>query len=152
MILKQYYLGCLAHASYLVADQVGGHAAVIDPQRDIEQYLADAEQLNVEIDHVFLTHMHADFIAGHLELRDRVGARIHVGAQARAEYAFTPMVDGDEVLVGDVRLSVLETPGHSPESISILVFEPTIAGSWICCPTWSRRGDRSSPTRSGTWV
>jgi hydroxyacylglutathione hydrolase len=123
MILKQYYLGCLAHASYLVADQVGGHAAVIDPQRDIEQYLADAEQLNVEIDHVFLTHMHADFIAGHLELRDRVGARIHLGAQASAEYAFTPMVDGDEVLVGDVRLSVLETPGHSPESISILVYD-----------------------------
>jgi glyoxylase-like metal-dependent hydrolase (beta-lactamase superfamily II)/rhodanese-related sulfurtransferase len=127
MILKQYYLGCLAHASYLVADQVGGTAAVIDPQRDIEQYLADAEQLNVEIDHVFLTHMHADFIAGHLELRDRVGARIHLGAQASAEYAFTPMVDGDEVLVGDVRLSVLETPGHSPESISILVFDPAHA-------------------------
>ena len=124
MILKQYYLGCLAHASYLVADQVGGHAAVIDPQRDIEQYVADAEELNCTIGHVFLTHMHADFIAGHLELRDRAGATIHLGARASAEYAFAPMADGDEVRLGRVRLSVLETPGHSPESISILVFDP----------------------------
>lgn len=124
MVLRQYYLGCLAHASYLVADQVGGRAAVIDPQRDIAQYLADAEELECTIDHVFLTHMHADFIAGHLELRDRIGATIHLGAQASAEYAFTPMADGDEVHLGRVRLSVLQTPGHSPESISILVFDP----------------------------
>jgi len=124
VILKQYYLGCLAHASYLVADQVGGHAAVIDPQRDIEQYVADAEELDCTIEHVFLTHMHADFIAGHLELRDRVGATIHLGAQASAEYEFEPMGNGDEVRLGRVRLSVLETPGHSPESISILVFDP----------------------------
>jgi hydroxyacylglutathione hydrolase len=80
VILKQYYLGCLAHASYLVADQVGGHAAVVDPQRDIEQYVVDAEELNCTIEYVFLTHMHADFIAGHLELRDRFGAKIHLGA------------------------------------------------------------------------
>jgi glyoxylase-like metal-dependent hydrolase (beta-lactamase superfamily II)/rhodanese-related sulfurtransferase len=124
MILRQYYLGCLAHASYLVADRVGGSAAVVDPQRDIDQYLADAEELDCKIEHVFLTHMHADFIAGHLELRDRVGATIHLGARASAEYAFTPMADGEEVRLGDVRLSVLQTPGHSPESISILVFDP----------------------------
>jgi hydroxyacylglutathione hydrolase len=124
MILRQYYLGCLAHASYLIADRVGGRAAVIDPKRDIEQYLADAEELQCAIGHVFLTHMHADFIAGHLELRDRVGATIHLGAHANAEYAFTPMGDGDEVQLGKVRLSVLQTPGHSPESISILVFDP----------------------------
>jgi hydroxyacylglutathione hydrolase len=124
VILRQYYLGCLAHASYLVADQVGGRAAVIDPQRDIEQYLADAEELKCTIGHVLLTHMHADFIAGHLELRDRVEATIHLGAMASAEYAFTPMADGDEVRLGRVRLSVLQTPGHSPESISILVFDP----------------------------
>src|SRR4051812_2317126 len=124
MVLKQYYLGCLAHASYLVADQVGGRAAVIDPQRDIAQYLADADELGCKIDHVFLTHMHADFIAGHLELRHRVGATIHLGAQASAEYPFTRMTDGDEVQLGSVRLSVLQTPGHSPESISILVFDP----------------------------
>jgi len=124
MILRQYYLGCLAHASYLVADQVSGRAAVIDPQRDVEQYLLDAERLNCTIGHVFLTHMHADFIAGHLELRDRIGATIHLGAQASAEYPFIPMADGEEVRLGGVRLSVLQTPGHSPESISILVFDP----------------------------
>ena len=124
MILEQYYLGCLAHASYLIADQVSRQAVVIDPQRDIKQYLLDAKQLDCTIWHVILTHMHADFIAGHLELRDRVGATIHLGAQASAEYAFTPMGDGDELRLGGVRLSVLQTPGHSPESISILVFDP----------------------------
>jgi len=100
---------------------------VIDPQRDVAQYLADADELGCKIDHVFLTHMHADFIAGHLELRDRVGAAIHLGAQASAEYPFTPMADGDEVRLGSVRLSVLQTPGHSPESISILVFDSEYA-------------------------
>ncbi len=124
VILKQYYLGCLAHASYLVADQIGGLAVVIDPQRDIEQYLADARELDLEITQVFLTHMHADFIAGHVELRDRVGATICLGAQASAEYSFTPLADGHEQRLGAVRLSVLETPGHSPESISVLVFDP----------------------------
>jgi len=124
MILKQYYLGCLAHASYLVADRVGGTAAVVDPQRDIDDYLADARELRCSIEHVFLTHMHADFIAGHIELRDRLGAEIHLGAEANAEYPFTPMADGSELTLGRVRLSVLETPGHSPESISILVFDP----------------------------
>ncbi len=129
MILKQYYLGCLAHASYLVGDEAAGQAAVIDPQRDIEQYLSDAQELGVEIRHVFLTHMHADFIAGHLELRDSVGAAIHLGARASAEYPFTRMADGDELRLGAVRLSVLETPGHSPESISILVFDPAHSDS-----------------------
>ncbi len=124
MVLKQYYLGCLAHASYLIADQESGEAAVVDPQRDIEQYLADAQDLGCRIEHVFLTHLHADFIAGHLELRDRVGAEIHLGARAEAEYAFTPASDGDELRLGSVRLTVLETPGHSPESISLLVFDP----------------------------
>jgi hydroxyacylglutathione hydrolase len=124
MILKQYYLGCLAHASYLIADRVGGTAAVVDPQRDIERYLADARELRCSIEHVFLTHMHADFIAGHIELRERVGARIHLGAHARAGYPFTSMADGSELRLGGIRLAVLETPGHSPESISILVFDP----------------------------
>lgn len=124
MILRQYYLGCLAHASYLIADQVGGQAAVVDPQRDVDQYLADADALGCRIGHVFLTHMHADFIAGHLELRDRVGAAIHLGAEASAEYEFVPMADGHELELGPVRLRVLETPGHSPESISLLVFDP----------------------------
>ena len=123
MFLKQYYLACLAHASYLVADEATGQAAVVDPQRDVEQYLDDARRVGCRIGHVFLTHFHADFIAGHLELRDRTGAEIHLGARASAEYQFTPMEDGAEVSLGAVRLAVLETPGHSPESISILVYD-----------------------------
>jgi glyoxylase-like metal-dependent hydrolase (beta-lactamase superfamily II) len=83
LVLKQYYLGCLAHASYLIADEDSGQAAVVDPQRDIEQYLDDAARLGVRIGHVFLTHLHADFVAGHLELRDRAGALIHLGARAK---------------------------------------------------------------------
>jgi hydroxyacylglutathione hydrolase len=124
VILEQYYLGCLAHASYLIADQDSGEAAVVDPQRDVDQYLRDAQRAGCRIGHVFLTHFHADFVAGHLELRDRAGAQIHLGARAQADYAFTPMGDGDTIELGRVRLEVLQTPGHSPESISILVFDP----------------------------
>jgi len=123
MFLKQYYLGCLAHASYLIADEPSATAIVVDPQRDIQQYLADAERLGVHIRHVFLTHFHADFIAGHLELRDCCGATIHLGARARAQYPFVPMQDGDTLDFPGLRLQVLETPGHTIESISILVFD-----------------------------
>jgi glyoxylase-like metal-dependent hydrolase (beta-lactamase superfamily II)/rhodanese-related sulfurtransferase len=123
VILKQYYLGCLAHASYLVGDEEAGIAAIVDPQRDVDEYVTDAEALGLRIEHVLLTHLHADFLAGHLELRDRVGARIYLGARAEAEYAFTPLADGDAVELGRVRLVALETPGHSPESISILVYD-----------------------------
>jgi hydroxyacylglutathione hydrolase len=123
MILKQFYLNCLAHASYLVGDETTRAAAVIDPQRDIDQYLAFAADHGLEIRHVFLTHFHADFLAGHLELRDRTGARIYLGAAARAEYAFTPLRDADSIEMGRVRLTALETPGHTAESISLLVFD-----------------------------
>lgn len=123
MILKQFYLGCLAHASYLIGDEDSGAAAVVDPQRDVEQYLQEAERQHLTIRHVFLTHFHADFLAGHIELRDRVGAKIYLGAKAEPEYEFVPMKDGDVLDMGSVRLKVLETPGHTPESISILVFD-----------------------------
>ncbi|HEX4019555.1 MAG TPA: MBL fold metallo-hydrolase [Acidobacteriaceae bacterium] len=123
MFLKQYYLGCLAHASYLIADEASGYAIVVDPQRDIQQYLADAEGLGVQIRHVFLTHFHADFLAGHLELRDRCGAVIRLGARAKAEYKFVPMQDGDTLNFPGMRLQILETPGHTIESISILIFD-----------------------------
>jgi glyoxylase-like metal-dependent hydrolase (beta-lactamase superfamily II)/rhodanese-related sulfurtransferase len=123
MILHQFYLNCLAHASYLVGDERAGVAAVIDPQRDIDQYVAFASAHTLRIEHVILTHLHADFIAGHLELRDRVGAAIYLGAAAKAEYPFTPLADGDVVEFGAVRLQALATPGHTPESISILVFD-----------------------------
>jgi len=123
MILHQFYLNCLAHASYLVGDETTGDAAVVDPQRDIDQYLAFASAHGLRIAHVLLTHLHADFIAGHLELRDRVGATIYLGAAAKAEYAFTPLHDGDRVELGGVRLQAIETPGHTPESISLAVYD-----------------------------
>ena len=123
MILKQYYLGCLAHASYLLGDEASSTAVIVDPQRDIQQYLADAESLGLQIRHVFLSHFHADFVAGHLELRDRCGATIHLGACAEAEYAFVRMKNGDSLDFPGMRLQVLETPGHTIESISILVFD-----------------------------
>ena len=123
MIFKQFYLPCLAHASYLIGDEVAGTAAVVDPQRDVDQYVAFAAEHAVKIKHVILTHLHADFVAGHLELRDREGAAIYLGAAAKAGYAFTPLHDGDAVEFGGVRLVALETPGHTPESISILVYD-----------------------------
>ena len=123
MIFKQFYLNCLAHASYLVGDEQTHTAAVVDPQRDVDQYLAFAADHGLRIAHVVLTHFHADFVAGHLELRDRAGATIYLGAKARAEYAFTPLADGDTIDMGRVRLEALETPGHTAESISILVYD-----------------------------
>ena len=104
MNLKQYYLDCLAHASYLIADEAAGQAAVVDPQRDVGQYVEDAARLGCRIGHVFLTHFHADFVAGHRELRDREGARIYLGARARAEYPFVPMADGASLSLGTLRL------------------------------------------------
>jgi hydroxyacylglutathione hydrolase len=123
VIFKQFYLPCLAHASYIIGDEATGTAAVVDPQRDTDQYIAFAAEHALKIKHVFLTHLHADFIAGHLELRDRVGATIYLGAAAKAAYAFSPLRDGDILEFGCVRLKVLETPGHTPESISILVYD-----------------------------
>ena len=123
MILKQYYLGCLAHASYLLGDEATSTAIIVDPQRDIHQYLVDAGKFGLEIRHVFLTHFHADFVAGHLELRDRCDATIRLGARAEAEYAFVSMKDGDTLEFPGLRVQVLETPGHTIESISILVFD-----------------------------
>ncbi len=124
MILKQYYLGCLAHASYLIADPQSGQAAVIDPQRDVEQYVAAARELGCRIEHVLLTHFHADFVAGHLELRNREHATIHLSASASAEFDFDPLEDGATLNLGAIRLEILHTPGHSPESMSIVVYDP----------------------------
>src|SRR5271156_2407388 len=123
MILKQYYLGCLAHASYLLGDEESATAVIVDPQRDVQQYLDDAERLGLKIRHVLLSHFHADFVAGHLELRDRCGATIYLGARAEAEYSFVAMKDGDRLDFQGMRLEVLETPGHTIESISVLVFD-----------------------------
>ncbi len=129
MIFKQFYLNCLAHASYLIGDEETGIAAVVDPQRDVDRYLEFAAEHQLRIQHVILTHLHADFIAGHLELRDRAGATIYLGARAQAEYKFRALADGSVVEFGKVRLKALETPGHTPESISIVVFDLLQSGS-----------------------
>jgi len=123
MILKRYYLGCLAHASYMIVSENAKRAVVVDPQRDIEQYINDANSMGVKISHVFLTHFHADFLAGHLEMRNSQGAKIYLGSEAKAEYEFISMDDNSELEIGEVKLKVMETPGHSPESISIVVYD-----------------------------
>ena len=123
MIFKQYYLGCLAHASYLIGDRESGTAVVVDPQRDVDQYLADAKAEGIQIGYVFLTHFHADFVAGHLELRDRSKARICLGSKANADYDFTPLKNDEIIELGRIRLRILETPGHSIESICIAVYD-----------------------------
>src|SRR3954462_12128749 len=123
MIFQQFYLNCLAQASYLIGDETTGTAAVIDPRRDVQLYIDEAGRRGLQIRHVFLTHFHADFVAGHLELRDRCGTTIHLGSRAQAEYAFVAMKNGDTLEFPELRLEVLETPGHTIESISILVFD-----------------------------
>ena len=128
MNIKQYYLGCLSHASYLITGEKTKTAVVVDPQRDVAQYLNDAAAGGYQIEHVFLTHFHADFLAGHIELRDRAGAKIHLGRRAEAEFDFVKMKDGDRLEFGDVRLEILETPGHTPEGISILVYDLAKSG------------------------
>ena len=123
MTIKQYYLACLSHASYMITDEKTKTAAVVDPQRDIDHYLKDAAAGGYTIKHVFLTHFHADFISGHIELRDQAGATIHLGSRAQAEFEHVPMKDGDSIEFGDVRMEVMETPGHTPEGITILVYD-----------------------------
>jgi hydroxyacylglutathione hydrolase len=124
MFLKQYYLGCLAHASYLIGDESSGVAVVVDPRRDALGYQEEAAANGLRIEHVVLTHFHADFVAGHLELRDALGAEIHLGARGKAEYDVTPAHDGDELVLGpNVKLRFWETPGHTPEGISVLVYD-----------------------------
>src|SRR6186713_1341255 len=123
MQIQQYYLSCLSHMSYVITDEKTKTAAVIDPQRDIEQYLRDASHGGYAIQHVFLTHFHADFLAGHIELRNKTKAAIYLGRRGETEYPVTHAQDGDRIEFGDVRLQILETPGHTPEGISILVYD-----------------------------
>jgi hydroxyacylglutathione hydrolase len=121
MHFKQFYMGCLSHASYLVGD--GGEAAVIDPSRDVDQYIDEAREHGLTIRWVLETHLHADFVSGHRELAARTGATIGIGRKADAQYAHHGLADGDEIRLGDVRLRAIETPGHTPESLSFLIFE-----------------------------
>jgi hydroxyacylglutathione hydrolase len=123
MIVKQFYLQCLAHASYMIADEDTKTAVVVDPQRDIDQYLQEASAHGWHIRSVFLTHFHADFLAGHLELQKQTGADICMGSKAQTNFPMTSFKDGDVLEFGKVRIQVLETPGHTPESISLAVYD-----------------------------
>ncbi|MHB6904164.1 MBL fold metallo-hydrolase [Streptomyces sp. DB-54] len=123
MFFAQYYLDCLSQASYMIADESTGKAVVIDPRRDISEYLADAEARGFTVEAVINTHFHADFIAGHLEMAARTGAWIGYGQRAETEYPIRKLADGERISLGDVTLKIMETPGHTPESISVLVYE-----------------------------
>lgn len=121
MYFKQFYLGCLAHASYLIGSE--GEAAVVDPQRDVDEYINEAEAQGLKIKYVIETHLHADFVSGHRELAARTGAEIVFGAEANAAFPHRAVHDGDEIKLGKVVLRILETPGHTPESICVLVMD-----------------------------
>jgi len=123
VFFTQYYLDCLSHASYLIADETTGQAVVVDPRRDVSEYLADAQAHGFTVVGVINTHFHADFVAGHLEMAARTGAWIGYGRRAETEYPIRKLAEGERVVLGEVTLEIMETPGHTPESISILVRE-----------------------------
>ncbi len=125
MYFKQFYLGCLAQASYMIGSN--GEAAVVDPRRDVDEYIDEARAQGLEIKHVIETHLHADFVSGHHELARRTGAKIYFGAKANAEFEYVPVKEGDEIRLGDVTLRFLETPGHTPESLSVLVIDRSVS-------------------------
>ncbi len=119
MYFEQFYLSCLAHASYMIG--ADGEAAVVDPQRDVDIYLKAAEEQNLKIRHIFETHLHADFVSGHKELAARTGAKIYIGARANAKFPHVPLSDGSEIKLGSVGIRALETPGHTPESVCLAI-------------------------------
>lgn len=123
MIFNQYYLDCLSHASYLIGDDTTGRAVVVDPQRDVAEYVADAEERGLRIELVIETHFHADFLSGHLELAKATGAKIVYSSVAETEFASMGVADGERYSLGEVMLEFRHTPGHTPESMSIVVYE-----------------------------
>jgi hydroxyacylglutathione hydrolase len=125
MYFKQFYLGCLAHASYLIGSE--GKAAAVDPQRDVDQYIEEAEAHGLKINYVIETHLHADFVSGHRELAARTGAEIVFGEKAGATFPHRAVKDGDEIRMGQIILRILETPGHTPESICVLVIDTEVS-------------------------
>ena len=125
MHFKQFYLNCLAHASYLIGSD--GEAAVVDPQRDVDQYLAEAAAHQLKIKYVIETHLHADFVSGHRELAVRTGAEIVFGEKAGATFPHRAVKDADELSLGGIKLRILETPGHTPEGICILIIDPAVS-------------------------
>jgi hydroxyacylglutathione hydrolase len=123
MLFNQYYLDCLSHASYLIGDESTGRAVVVDPQRDVSEYIADAAGAGMKIELVIETHFHADFLSGHLELAEATGAKIVYSSVAKPEYDFMAAEDGQRYSLGEVQLEFRHTPGHTPESMSIVVYE-----------------------------
>src|ERR1044072_9181349 len=122
MYFKQFYLGCLAHASYLIGSE--GEAAVVDPQRDVDEYLNEADAQGLQIKYVIETHLHADLVSGHQEIAARTSAQIIFGEKAGAEFEHRAVRDGEEIRMGSVVLRFIETPGHTPEGICVLVTAP----------------------------
>src|SRR5215813_12706298 len=138
--VERFYLGCLAHASYMVGSE--GVAVVIDPQRDVDLYLETAERHAWKIEYIIETHVHADFVSGHRELAERTGAHIYLGVGSGAQFLHVAVKDGDEIQFGQCRLRFLQTPGHTLESICVLM---------------NNRGERSGPPWSSretrcSWV
>ena len=123
MKFNQYYIECLSHASYLIGDETTGRAVVIDPQRDVHEYIADAKELGLTIELVIETHFHADFLSGHLELADATGAKIVYSSVAKPEFDYMPVADGERYSLGELQLEFRHTPGHTPESMSIVIYE-----------------------------
>jgi glyoxylase-like metal-dependent hydrolase (beta-lactamase superfamily II)/rhodanese-related sulfurtransferase len=120
---NQYYLQCLSHASYLIGDESSGRAVVVDPQRDVAEYLTDAAEAGLTIELVIETHFHADFVSGHLELADATGAQIVYSSVAETEFEAMKVDDGERYSLGEVTLEFRHTPGHTPESMCIVVYE-----------------------------
>src|SRR5262245_41367182 len=132
MQFRQFYLGCLSHASYYIGSE--GEAAVIDPQSDVDQYLAEADAHGQKIKYVIETHSHADFVSGHVELAARTGAEIVYGQRAETKFPTLKVKDGDELSVGTVNLTFRETPGHTPEGITIIAEETKNADESVRAP------------------
>ncbi|NCG24324.1 MAG: MBL fold metallo-hydrolase [Actinobacteria bacterium] len=130
MIFTQYYLECLSQASYLIGDETTGRAVVVDPRRDINEYVQDAEVAGLTIELILETHFHADFLSGHLELANATGAIIGLSDVASPEFDVRPFADGEKYSLGDIELEILQTPGHTPESISIVVREQPGKEPW----------------------
>ena len=139
MYFEQFYLGCLAHASYMVGSE--GEAVVVDPQRDVDLYLKAAEENGLTIRHIFETHLHADFVSGHRELAARTGAQIYMGASAGATFPHVPVRDGFELRFGKAQITVLETPGHTLESICLVVTDLSKDGAKVSKPWAVFTGD-----------
>jgi hydroxyacylglutathione hydrolase len=148
MYFEQFYLGCLAHASYLLASE--GEAVVVDPQRDVEAYLRTAQEHGVKIHHIFESHLHADFVSGHAELAARTGAKIYLSPKAGAKFPHVAVSDGFELRVGRMRIRVLETPGHTPESICFLSRGP-YSPEILCLSAMSDDRTFQRPTLRRNW-